>query len=75
MTWTAAAATTSCGAGLRARWRQPQEARALARAVAVRSSATSEDSKDTSFAGMNSTFTNVRGEDELIEAVFRYHDY
>jgi pyruvate,water dikinase len=38
-------------------------------AVAVRSSATAEDSKDTSFAGMNATFTNVRGEDELMQAV------
>ena len=37
--------------------------------VAVRSSATSEDSKDTSFAGMNSTFTNVSGDFELIDAV------
>ena len=38
-------------------------------AVAVRSSATAEDSADTSFAGMNATFTNVRGEDELLQAV------
>lgn len=38
-------------------------------AVAVRSSATAEDGKDTSFAGMNATFTNVRGEDELLQAV------
>ena len=34
-------------------------------AVAVRSSATAEDSSDTSFAGMNETFTNVRGADLL----------
>jgi pyruvate,water dikinase len=33
--------------------------------VAVRSSATAEDSTDTSFAGMNQTFTNVRGPDIL----------
>ncbi len=33
--------------------------------VAVRSSATAEDSTDTSFAGMNETFTNVRGPDLL----------
>ena len=38
-------------------------------AVAVRSSATAEDGTDTSFAGMNATFTNVRGEDELLQAV------
>ena len=31
--------------------------------VAVRSSATSEDAADTSFAGMNRTFTNVAGID------------
>ena len=37
--------------------------------VAVRSSATSEDTASASFAGMNETFLNVRGEDALIEAV------
>jgi len=37
--------------------------------VAVRSSATGEDGADASFAGMNETFTNVRGEDELIAKV------
>ncbi len=37
--------------------------------VAVRSSATAEDSATTSFAGMNETFTNVRGEDDLLERV------
>jgi len=36
--------------------------------VAVRSSATAEDSTDTSFAGMNETFTNVR-EPELLERI------
>jgi pyruvate,water dikinase len=36
--------------------------------VAVRSSATAEDSTDTSFAGMNETFTNV-SEDDLIDRV------
>ncbi len=39
------------------------------RFVAVRSSATAEDTAGTSFAGMNETFTNVAGEDELIERV------
>lgn len=37
--------------------------------VAVRSSATAEDSATASFAGMNATFTNVCGADELIAAV------
>ena len=37
--------------------------------VAVRSSATAEDSATTSFAGMNETFTNVRGDDQLLERV------
>ncbi|MDH3724219.1 MAG: phosphoenolpyruvate synthase [Thermoleophilia bacterium] len=38
-------------------------------AVAVRSSATAEDSPTASFAGMNETFLNVIGEDALVEAV------
>jgi pyruvate,water dikinase len=37
--------------------------------VAVRSSATGEDSATTSFAGMNESFTDVRGEDELVARV------
>jgi pyruvate,water dikinase len=37
--------------------------------VAVRSSATSEDTAGTSFAGMHETFTNVRDADELIQRV------
>ena len=37
--------------------------------VAVRSSAVGEDSADTSYAGMNATFTNVRGADALVDAV------
>ena len=34
--------------------------------VAVRSSGTSEDAGDTSFAGMNATFTNVAGDADLL---------
>jgi pyruvate,water dikinase len=37
--------------------------------VAVRSSAVGEDAGDASFAGMNRTFTNVSGLDDLVEAV------
>jgi pyruvate,water dikinase len=37
--------------------------------VAVRSSATAEDTASTSFAGMNETFTNVSGHDELLARV------
>ncbi len=37
--------------------------------VAVRSSATAEDTASTSFAGMNETFTNVRGGEELVDRV------
>lgn len=37
--------------------------------VAVRSSATGEDGRDASFAGMNRTVTNVVGEAALLEAV------
>jgi len=40
-------------------------------AVAVRSSATGEDGREASFAGMNASFTNVRGEAALLEAVQR----
>lgn len=37
--------------------------------VAVRSSATSEDGPDASFAGQQDTFLNVRGEDQLVHYV------
>ncbi len=39
--------------------------------VAVRSSATAEDTAETSFAGMNETFLNIRGADAVIDAVRR----
>ena len=41
------------------------------RAVAVRSSATAEDSAEASFAGMNESFLGVRGRTELLSAVRR----
>lgn len=37
--------------------------------VAVRSSATAEDLPDASFAGQQDTFLNIRGSDELLDAV------
>jgi pyruvate,water dikinase len=37
--------------------------------VAVRSSATAEDSASTSFAGMNETFTNVQGSEDLVRSI------
>ena len=39
--------------------------------VAVRSSATAEDTESASFAGMNETFLNVRGPDAVVDAVRR----
>ena len=39
--------------------------------VAVRSSATAEDTASASFAGMNESFLNVRGVDEVLDAVRR----
>jgi pyruvate,water dikinase len=39
--------------------------------VAVRSSATSEDAGATSFAGMHESYTNVRGEEALLDAIRR----
>ncbi|HEU4975270.1 MAG TPA: PEP/pyruvate-binding domain-containing protein, partial [Baekduia sp.] len=39
--------------------------------VAVRSSATAEDTESASFAGMNETFLNIRGEEAVVEAVQR----
>ena len=39
--------------------------------VAVRSSATAEDTESASFAGMNETMLNVRGADDVVDAVRR----
>jgi pyruvate, water dikinase len=39
--------------------------------VAVRSSATAEDTESASFAGMNETFLNIRGPDAVVDAVRR----
>src|SRR5690606_3687113 len=39
--------------------------------LAVRSSATAEDLPEASFAGAAETFLNVRGEEELLEAIHK----
>ncbi|GMU06590.1 phosphoenolpyruvate synthase [Corallococcus caeni] len=52
-------------AGILAAYHQLREGSA----VAVRSSATAEDTATTSFAGMHESFTNVVGDDALIERV------
>src|SRR5829696_4210845 len=39
--------------------------------VAVRSSATAEDTESASFAGMNETYLNIRGADAVLDAVRR----
>jgi pyruvate,water dikinase len=39
--------------------------------VAVRSSATAEDTESASFAGMNETYLNIRGADDVVESVRR----
>ena len=57
------------GAGPRLRRARRSAWARQAPAVAVRSSATAEDAADTSFAGMNKTFTNVRGADAVADAV------
>ncbi|HJL15252.1 MAG TPA: phosphoenolpyruvate synthase [Sandaracinaceae bacterium LLY-WYZ-13_1] len=63
------------GAGMPA-WLRGEIARAYAALgdavrVAVRSSATMEDTAGSSFAGMNETFTNVQGLDGLADAIVR----
>ncbi|MGI9238236.1 MAG: phosphoenolpyruvate synthase [Woeseiaceae bacterium] len=52
---------------VRAAWDEMSEGKDIA--VAVRSSATAEDLPDASFAGQQETFLNVRGLDNLVEAM------
>ncbi len=54
---------------LSASWEEMSNGKDIA--VAVRSSATAEDLPDASFAGQQETFLNVRGIDNLIDAVHR----
>ncbi|MGI9234899.1 MAG: phosphoenolpyruvate synthase [Woeseiaceae bacterium] len=52
---------------VRAAWDEMSDGKDIA--VAVRSSATAEDLPDASFAGQQETFLNVRGLDNLVEAM------
>jgi phosphoenolpyruvate synthase/pyruvate phosphate dikinase len=52
---------------VRSSWDEMSEGKDIA--VAVRSSATAEDLPDASFAGQQETFLNVRGFDNLVEAM------
>jgi pyruvate,water dikinase len=52
---------------IRSAWEEMSAGRDIA--VAVRSSATAEDLPDASFAGQQETFLNVRGLDNLVEAL------
>jgi pyruvate,water dikinase len=54
-------------AAIRDAWQEMSDGRDIA--VAVRSSATAEDLPDASFAGQQETFLNVRGLNNLIEAL------
>ncbi|RPI11625.1 MAG: phosphoenolpyruvate synthase, partial [Actinobacteria bacterium] len=56
---------------IRSRYRELAGADLEGRPVAVRSSATAEDTESASFAGMNETLLNVRGEEAVVEAVRR----
>jgi len=50
-------------------WRQMESAHDGELTVAVRSSATAEDMPDASFAGQQETFLNIRGIEQLIDAI------
>ncbi len=56
-------------ARLRARVLEAYHQLGEGRAVAVRSSATAEDTQDTSFAGMHESFTNVVGDAAVMDAL------
>jgi pyruvate,water dikinase len=56
---------------IRAAYERLTEGEADDAPVAVRSSATAEDTEAASFAGMNETFLNVRGPDAVVDAVRR----
>ena len=55
--------------GIRAKYRELCKREGHEVFVAVRSSATAEDLPDASFAGQQDTFLNIRGEQNVIEAV------
>ena len=56
---------------IRAAYKQMRDANGNDAPVAVRSSATAEDMPDSSFAGQQETYLNIRGADAVIDAVRR----
>lgn len=58
-------------ASIKTAWEEMSEGKDIA--VAVRSSATAEDLPDASFAGQQETFLNVRGFDNLVEAMHKVY--
>ena len=56
---------------IREAWREMKARLGEDLSVAVRSSATAEDLPDASFAGQHDTYLNIRGEEQLLDAVRR----
>lgn len=54
---------------IRSKYRELSEREGNEAFVAVRSSATAEDLPDASFAGQQDTFLNIKGEEDVVEAV------
>jgi len=67
----AAGLTEPVRAGIRAGYRKLVEEHGEDLSVAIRSSATAEDLPTASFAGQHDTYLNVRGEEQVIDAVRR----
>ncbi len=67
----AAGLTEAVRAGIRAGYRKLVEEHGEDLSVAIRSSATAEDLPTASFAGQHDTYLNVRGEEQVLDAVRR----